>query len=452
MGKVFDATKFAEVVEAESGKRQELEDCSLVLNDLHKLPDDKWGSQEGNKYTIEQLRHGQLTRELETIRSEKNKMELLEPEAAKRGQKSAFARFLRKGKNGLESAEQEIFLGDVGGGTELNDLPTVAGSGDTFVIKAETASDATSGQEAVEETVVPRVIDRLKFYGGVSKAAQQFTTGTGNDYRLMQMDASSQKGEILGAQATAVAAQDIPDIGVISFGAKTCSSKAITLTREMIQDAVFDIQGYIERQAIRRMGRAWNEAFTTGNGQNNMPLGVVTDALHGITAASQTAVTWVELTNLIYSIDRGYRDMEEMGEGGFNSEMGGMLGYMISDGFEKLIRVLTDSDNRPLWVPSTREGVPAMLNGYPYVVNGDMADVAAGAIPCLFGNFSYYGIRTVSSIELFRFLDSRTMQKNAVECLAFSRRDARTMGARRVDTNQSNAVKCEAIAKLTMAA
>lgn len=450
MGIVFDKQKLVELVDAESAKKKEMQDCALELNDLHALPDDKWDSTAGNKYTIGQLRHGQLARELEAIRSEKSAYELLEPEAAKKGSNTPLARFLRRGKNGLEEAEQGAFLGDVGGGSDIDSLPPIEGTGDTFVVKQETASDASSGQEAVQEEIVPRIIDRLAFYGGVSKAAQQFRTGTGGEYRLMQMDATAQKGEILGAQATDVAKQDIPDIGVITFLAKTCSSKAITLTREMIQDAVFDIQTYIERQAVRRMGRAWNEAFTTGTGANNVPLGVVTDALHGITAASAAAVTWTELTNLIYSIDRGYREMEEMGEGGFGSEMGGLTGYMISDSMEKLIRVLVDGDNRPLWVPTTREGTPNMLNGYPYVVNGDMADVATGAIPCLFGNFSYYGIRTVSSIEIFRFLDSRTMQKNAVECLAFSRRDARTMGARRADANQANAVKCEAIAKLTM--
>ncbi len=53
-----------------------------------------------------------------------------------------------------------------------------------------------------------------------------------------------------------------------------------------------------------------------------------------------------------------------------------------------------DSESLPLWVPSTHEGAPSMLNGYPYVVNGHMDSVAAGKVPILFGNFSYYGNRT----------------------------------------------------------
>ena len=83
-----------------------------------------------------------------------------------------------------------------------------------------------------------------------------------------------------------------------------------------------------------------------------------------------------------------------------------MIGYMISDDAEKVLRVLVDTDARPLWLPSVREGTPDRYNGYPVVVNGSMADVTSGNIPMLFGNFSYYGIRTVRAFELFRFMDS----------------------------------------------
>ena len=250
--------------------------------------------------------------------------------------------------------------------------------------------------------------------------AQQFVTGTGGEYRIMQEGAAGQEGEIFADQDTAVSALDLPNIGVQTFGAKTASSKPIVLTREMLQDAQIDIAGYAERQALRRMGRIWNKAFTTTQTGTGLPVGVVSSALAGLTTATATAFTWVEVTNLVYTINRAYREMGEEGEGGFNAEMGGMTGYMISDGAEKQLRVLEDADDRPLWVPSTREGVPNALNGYPYVVNGHMAAPASATTPVLFGNFSYYGIRTVAAVEIFRFMDSRTMQKNTIEILAFS--------------------------------
>ena len=435
----FDPQKLADFVDEESRLKHALTEVSTSLTDL-KATDKTWDEARQSAYLMDQQEHQQLTRELQTVRAERQRYELQEPEAAKRAAVTAFARWLRGGETALEAHEREHYLGEITDGT----IP--GGGGQTFRLEAASASDATSGQEAVQEEIPPRIIDRLAFYGGVSRMAQQFLTGTGGEYRIMQMDAASQEGEILAAQDTAVTEQALPNIGVQTFGAKTASSKPILLTRELQQDVVFDIQTYVERQAVRRMGRIWNKAFTTTQAGTGMPVGVVSSATAGITAASQTAITWTELMNLIYAVNRAYREAGELGEGGFGGEGGGgMLGYMLSDDAEKAMRVMVDADGRPLWVPSTREGAPSMLNGYPYVVNGHMDGVAAGTVPILFGNFSYYGIRTVQSIEIFRFMDSRTMQKNTIECLAFSRRDARPMGA-----IVSSA--CEAYAKLTMAA
>ena len=435
----FDPQKLADLVDEESRLKHTLEEVSTDLNDLQ-ATDKTWDDERTQDYDRGQLRHAQLMRELQTVRAERQRYDLQEPAAATRASVTAFARWLRGGETALEAHERETYLGEITDGT----IP--GGGGQTFRLEAAASrSDATSGQEAVQEEIPPRLIDRLAYYGGVARMAQQFLTGTGGDYRIMQMDAASQEGEILADQDTAVTALDLPNIGIQTFGAKTASSKPILLTRELLQDAVFDIQTYVERQAVRRMGRIWNKAFTTTQTGTGLPVGVVSSATAGITAAATTAITWIELTNLIYAVNRAYREAGEQGEGGFGGEGGGMLGYMLSDDAEKAMRVMVDSDSRPLWVPSTREGAPSMLNGYPYVVNGSMDSVAAAKVPILFGNFSYYGIRTVQSVEIFRFMDSRTMQKNTIECLAFSRRDARPMGA-----IVSSA--CEAYASLTMKA
>lgn len=440
----FDPQRMADLVAEESRIQTTLTQISVALNEQYET-DGAWDDARLSKYSADQARHAQLTRELEAVRNERQRYQLQEPNAARRAANAPLARWLRGGEHALEAHERELYLGEIQDGA----LP--GGGGQTFRIHAATASDAASGQEAVQEEIPPRVIDRLAHYGGVAQAAQQFMTGTGGEYRVMQMDAASQEGEILGAQDTEVTEQNLPDIGVQTFGAKTASSRPILITREMIQDTVFDIEGYAERQAVRRMGRTWNKAFTTTKPGDGMPIGIVSYAKAGIVAAAADKVSWLELTNLIYEVNRAYREGGEGGEGGFNPESGGLIGYMISDDAEKAVRVLVDADGRPLWVPSPREGAPSMLNGYAYTVNGDMDAVATGKVPFLFGNFSYYGIRTVSVIEIFRFMDSRTMQKNTVECLAFSRRDARPMGA--LVTTGVGANKktfCEAYAKLTM--
>ena len=432
---VFDPQKMADLVAEESRLADGLQAMSILLNEQHEDIKAHASDDAANAtYMVGQQRHGQLTRELGSVRAQRDAYGLREPKLALKKADAPLSRWLRKGENGLESSERELYLG------EIEDVGIPGGGGQTFVVRGATASDVASGQEAVQEEIPPRIIDKLAFYGGVSQMAQQFMTGTGGDYRIMQESAAAQVGEIISAQNVAVTALDIPNIGVQEFGSKTASSKSILLTREMLQDSMIDIEGYCNRQALRRLGRAWNKVFTT---TASGVVGVVSSATAGLTTAANTGFTWVEITNLIYTINRAYREMGELGEGGFNAEMGGMTGYMISDGAEKALRVLLDGDNRPLWLPSIREGVPNTLNGYPLVVNGDMADVAASAIPVLFGNFSYYGIRTVAAVEIFRFMDSRTMQKNTIEILAFSRRDGRPMGA-------LTSALCDAYAKLTI--
>ena len=445
----FDPAKLAELVTQEAVIANALREVSILLNEQYST-DKPWDDARQSQYSADQMRHGQLRGDLDLARRAREGYENLEPTRAKASQRRPLARWLRQGANGLDSDERELYLG------ESIDADLPGGGGETFRFQAAagdaTQSDDASGQEALQETVVPRVVDRLLHYGGVSQAAQQFMTAAGNEYRIPQMDATAQEGVIIAAQDTADAELGLPDIGAVVFGAKTATSKFIYVTREMIQDSIFDIQGYAERQAVRRMGRIWNKSFTTTQSGTGLPVGIVTSALPAITAASATAITWLELVNVIYSINRAYRENGEMGEGGFMPEGGGMIGYMISDSAEKAVRVMVDGDSRPLWVPSTREGVPSMLNGYPYVVNGHMASVATGNVPFLFGNFSYYGIRSVAAIELFRFMDSNTMQRNAIACLALSRRDARPMGAVRSATHAVAATrgKCEAYASITM--
>ena len=112
---------------------------------------------------------------------------------------------------------------------------------------------------------------------------------------------------------------------------------------------------------------------------------------------------------------------------------GGRKGFLITDSAERALMGLKDGEDRPLWIPSIRDGESDRILKWPYEVttalDGDHTS-AANTPYMWFGDFNYFGIRTVGSVELFRFFDSRTAQNNAIEVLGFSRRDARAMGAR----------------------
>ena len=445
----FDPVHLTDLVAEESRLRSAVGELAIKLNDTY-ATDKQWDESRQARYLMDQQRHAQLTRELQMVRSERQAYELRAPERARRSDRSALVRFLRSGSNGLDAAEQKELLDE---GTVKVDMATgpafmlgrtLEGAADDDYVR----SDDSSGAGVTQPTTEPRVVDRLRHFGGVAQMAQEFRTATGSEWRIPQEDSADQEGEVLEEQSDNTDPLAPGDLAPIVFRSRTISSRIIPLTRELLQDAVFDVQAYFERRLVRRIGRISDNRFTTtpqGLGQTTLQ-GVLTQAADGVTAASQTILTYPELAELIHAVDYAYRDeMGEGGGGGLMPEGGGRIGWLVADAAVKALRVMVDGDSRPLWVPSVREGVPDMIAGYPFSVGGHMPAPAAGKSPMLFGNFSYFGIRTASQLEVFRITDGTTLSRNSIWCLAFARRDSRCLGA--VVNN-----RCEAIKRLTMAA
>ena len=210
------------------------------------------------------------------------------------------------------------------------------------------------------------------------------------------------------------------------------------------------LENRVDMHVMRRMGRGWNEYFVGGTG-TNQPQGLTAIAKAGKTAASATAVTYLELLDMEYSIDRAYRVRGEDGVGGFSGRAAGFCGWLYSDGFEKVVRTLLDSDNRPLWTPGIMAATYGLVGGTP---------TSAARLACRRerGTTHPRDRRHSGALRAFRVFRnphgrhnrnlpllgfSRTAQANSIEILGFSRRDSRALGA--IASN-----KCEAFSKLTM--
>ena len=87
----------------------------------------------------------------------------------------------------------------------------------------------------------------------------------------------------------------------------------------------------------------------------------------------------------------------------------------------KAIRKLKDGQGQYLWQPGLKEGQPDKLFSYRLVTSAYMPEVASGAKPVLFGDFSKYVIRDAMGITMYRFADSAFAQKGQVGFLAFMR-------------------------------
>ena len=441
---------------------------------------DGWDAKDTNSYMALETRHRSLERQLEVTRERLEKLrevKPLTPEAAKAQSESAIARWLRGGTQALSAEERQSFEApkDIGkwdfGGTSMAGTKTATafrgpdegdvraahrrrilngGAGASDRRATATGLTGNTGANLIDTDTRQRVVERLKNFGGVRKAAQLWTTAQGNPITIPRADETAVEGELLGVAANrAVTVDDLENFGATTFNAYTYSSKKITITMEMLQDTSFDLLGYAERQTVRRLGRITNKHFTTGDGSSK-PRGVVNVAAAGVTAAAAAKFTWEELLELQYKVDDGYLEGSETGPGGSMAETGdgGMVGYMMSRGAEYFTRQLSDSDNRPLWIPTIRDGLTtmmALIHGYPYVLNYSMDAVATAKIPVLFGNFDYFVVRSARDVMVYNFWDSQTAANYGIEIMAFCREDSDAIGAL-----ESNSL-CEAFVKLTMA-
>jgi len=168
-----------------------------------------------------------------------------------------------------------------------------------------------------------------------------------------------------------------------SFGQVTIGSykvgTIIKVSEELINDNVFDIEGYIATEFARRIGSKEEQAFFSGDG-NGKPLGILSatgGAQVGVTASSSTALTSDEIVDLYYSLRSPYRK--------------GAI-WVANDSTLKALRKLKDGNGQYLWQPSLRENTPDTILGRPILTSAYMPEIAAANKTLVFGDFSHYWI------------------------------------------------------------
>lgn len=251
----------------------------------------------------------------------------------------------------------------------------------------------------------------MKAYGAMLGEGTKVRTRSGAQMNVPAGDPTSEQGEIVG-QNTGASGLDTT-FSNITIDVYRYSSKKIALPWELIQDSMFDIEGYIQDILAMRIGRIRGSHTTTGTG-TGQPKGIVTAASTGKTGATgqTTSIIYGDLVDLEHSVDPAYRSMPS-------------VGYMMHDTSLAKLRKLLDGQNRPIFVPGyetgTPGGAPDRLLGRRIVINQDMPVMAANAKSILFGAFAKYWHREVMDFTLFRFTDSAFTLNGQVGFCAFQR-------------------------------
>jgi HK97 family phage major capsid protein len=296
-----------------------------------------------------------------------------------------YQKWLKGGDNAMNAADWGI----------RNTMSTTTGSEGGFTVPTEVATT---------------LLRAMKSFGGMREVAEVIQTSEGNPINFPTSDGTGVLGELIGENAPATD-QDMA-FGVRTLNTYKYSSKIVPVPFELLQDSSVDLESYIRLELAERLARITNRHFTTGTG-TGQPNGIVTAATSGkVGATGQTlTVTYDDLVDLQHSVDPAYRDR-------------GRARFMMNDLSIRQIRKIKDTTGRPIFVPGYEvagAGVPDTLLGTPVVINQDVAAMAANARSILFGDFSYYKIRDVMSMSLFRFTDSPYTKLGQVAFLAWMR-------------------------------
>ena len=158
-------------------------------------------------------------------------------------------------------------------------------------------------------------------------------------------------------------------------------------SQAMLDDAAFDLEGWLASEIAMEFGRAEGAAFVGGTGVNQ-PLGFLASpaVLTGDGARAFGTLQYVasgdaagfdanpdsKLIDVIHTMKAGHRQGAS---------------WVMNSATLSEVRKLKTTDGAFLWQPGLVEGQPDRLLGYPVVEAEDMPDIAAGAFPIAFGNF-----------------------------------------------------------------
>ena len=233
----------------------------------------------------------------------------------------------------------------------------------------------------------------------------------GSGYRIFAKDSND--------LAQWVAENDAVPIyeGIDDFTINTVDSwklaALVKMDEAFIHDASFDIENYLIKRFAKNFGRAEDNAFINGNG-NEMPTGILNATGGAEIAASLDKITYDDVIGLYFSVKPEYRKNAV---------------WLMNDKTALTLRTLKDSAGNYLW----RDSDDTIL-GKKVLMSEFMPDADADAKPISFGDFSYYwvigrspiGVRTLSekfaAIDqigylAYEFLDGKLVRSEAVKVI-----------------------------------
>ena len=313
-------------------------------------------------------------------------------EPKKLDRSASFEKYLRKGFGALSAEERNIL--SRGTATQVVGTDALGGYG---------VPQGFSGEVDIA----------LAFTGELERLARAFNTESGN---LVPYPTNNDTATdaVLTAEAAESTIQDLT-LGVVNLNAYKYTS-LVKVSEELMQDAGFDLTGFVIEQLGARISSATNAAFSVGTG-SSQPSGIVTGSSLGKTAASATAITSGEILDLIYSVNKAYRNSAS-------------FGLMMNDSTVAAVRALglSVTNDFPVFVPSMAIGEPDRIMGIPVYVNNDILEISTGAKSIICGDMSKFIVRSAGNVVVER-IDEQYKSAGITAFRAKVRKDSHVLDA-----------------------
>lgn len=296
-------------------------------------------------------------------------------ETKSRRQSLKLAHDLRLGKL-PKAPESDLFASDDYHEAFTNYLRT-GDKGQMEQFAQSIAGDGTQGGYAVPDGFLNRIVERMKAYGGIAGVAETITTDTGQSLRWPSNDDTANTA-VIAAENTAAGSGGADlilgniTLGAYSYDATGTGNNPLKVSKELIQDAAFDIEAFVARKLAERLGRKMAADFGNGTG-SGQPKGLFAKSADVMTATTM----YLSLVEHFFQVDQAYRD-------------GGNCRWVLGDTILAKIFNSVDENNRPLFTPlnsATGANAPAgTLLGKPVTLDQSAAsnvafgDIAAGYI------------------------------------------------------------------------
>lgn len=301
------------------------------------------------------------------------------------------------GAPGSETAEAEIFAaerkGRFGGEMDLSAYRQYkkafqqylrknnAGSGADEVKALSVGSDPDGGF-AVTPDMSGRIISLIQETSPVRKVANVVTIGSDALEGVNDLNEASSGwiGETEDRGETAS-----PKIGEwrIPVHEQYAEPRA---TQKLLDDALFDIEGYLAGKIAARLARMENAAFVNGNGSKKprgfltypagqpsaSTFGVIEQLPTGGAGAFAASNPGDALINLVYSLKAPYRENAV---------------FMMKRATLAEVRKLKDGQGNYLWQPDFQSKKGGALLGFEAVEAEDMPAIGPGSLSIAFGDF-----------------------------------------------------------------